>query len=378
MRVALVNHRSAAYGAQLRLLDLAELLPEHGVELTLVAPAGPFADRWRRRGLPWVDVDLPAQGGVRTPSGGRPGPAALTREMLASLRGARRLVPVLRRFDAAHSLHPFAHVPVVLAARLARRPAVVEVVDIVSPGLGRSVLGVALRLAAAGIANSEATAAAAGSRARLRVIHPGVDLVRFRPGPADRAVRSSLGARPGVPLVGIVGRVNPVKGIETVVQAVALLGEPDRRPRLVVVGDAGVGGDRYQEALAAEAAAVLGDGVTFAGRRDDVPEVIRALDVLVNASRAEPFGRSVLEAQASGVAVVGASGGGIPEFVQDGGTGLLVPPGDAVALAEAIERLLGDPALRAALGRAGRRQAEARFDIRDRPGLLAEVYRSVR
>ncbi|CAN5621187.1 hypothetical protein BH18ACT1_BH18ACT1_02380 [soil metagenome] len=106
-----------------------------------------------------------------------------------------------------------------------------------------------------------------------------------------------------------------------------------------------------------------------------MPEVLRALDVLVNASRAEPFGRSVLEAQASGVPVVATDAGGIPEFVSDGVTGLLVPPGDEPALAAAIDRLLEDEELRARLAAAGRAQAEERFALETRYDLVAGVFR---
>ncbi len=85
----------------------------------------------------------------------------------------------------------------------------------------------------------------------------------------------------------------------------------------------------------------------FVGRTNDVPDTLRALDVLVNTSVAEPFGLSVLEAQASGVAVVGTRAGGIPDFVFDGDNGLLVPSGDADALAKALDRLVTDPEWRA-------------------------------
>ena len=78
---------------------------------------------------------------------------------------------------------------------------------------------------------------------------------------------------------------------------------------------------------AAEATTLLGDRARFVGPVDDVPGVLRSLDVLVNASASEPFGLSVLEAQASGVPVIGTDAGGIPEFVTDGETGLLVAPG---------------------------------------------------
>ncbi len=103
--------------------------------------------------------------------------------------------------------------------------------------------------------------------------------------------------------------------------------------RLVVVGDVGVRTSDYAHQLESRAADLLGSRVRFVGRRDDIPDVLRALDILVNASSAEPFGRSVLEAQATGLSVIGTRDGGIPEFVADGETGLLVEPGDVVGLA---------------------------------------------
>jgi glycosyltransferase involved in cell wall biosynthesis len=109
----------------------------------------------------------------------------------------------------------------------------------------------------------------------------------------------------------------------------------------------------------------------------EVPEVLRSLDVLVNASAAEPFGLSVLEAQASGVPVVASSSGGIPDFVTNGDNGLMVPPGEPEELARALERLLGDADLRRRLGRRGRETAEAGHGLIRRAGVLAEIYRAV-
>ena len=108
-----------------------------------------------------------------------------------------------------------------------------------------------------------------------------------------------------------------------------------------------------------------------------MPEVLRALDVLASASWAEPFGQALLEAQASGVPVVGTRSGGVPEFVEDGVTGLLVPPQDPAALAAALQRLLGDAGFRERLARAGRASAEERFGLAERYDAVADVYAGV-
>ncbi len=122
---------------------------------------------------------------------------------------------------------------------------------------------------------------------------------------------------------------------------------------------------------------MLGTRVTFAGRRADVPAVMRCLDVLVNASDAEPFGRSVLEAQATGTAVIGTTAGGIPEFVANEMTGLLVPASSPEALRSALQRILGDDELRLRLADAGRTQAVSSFDVVTRYDAMAEVYRGL-
>lgn len=379
LSVLVVSHGSTVWGAQLRLLDVAPQLRPRGVELTMAAPEGPLADAWRRTGLPFVPLQLPEHRGLRDEAtGARPSPPQLAREVAVQVESARRLVPLVRRHHVTHSFKLAAHVETALAGRMARRPVVLELVDIVAPGLGRRVLQGAARLAAVTVANSEATAAALGPvRDRAEVIHPGVDLQRFSPGPADPAVRAELGGIPGVPLVGIIGRIDPEKGVDVLATAMATAAGPAGDARLVVVGDAGTGPQSYADEVRRRATEQLGDRVRFAGRRSDMPEVVRSLDVLVNGSQAEPFGRSVLEAQASGVAVIGTRSGGIPEFVQDGVTGLLVPPGDPASLAAALDRLLADDELRAHLAAAGREQAERRFDITHRFDRLAELYRSL-
>jgi glycosyltransferase involved in cell wall biosynthesis len=143
-----------------------------------------------------------------------------------------------------------------------------------------------------------------------------------------------------------------------------------------VVGSGGLAPDGYPERVRAEAERTLGERVRFVGRTGDVPGTLRALDVLVNASVAEPFGLSVLEAQASEVAVIGTRAGGIPDFVFDGDNGLLVPPRDPDALAKALDRLITDDDLRARLARRGRDTARGR-GIEARADVAAEMYRHV-
>jgi glycosyltransferase involved in cell wall biosynthesis len=125
--------------------------------------------------------------------------------------------------------------------------------------------------------------------------------------------------------------------------------------RAAIVGDG-------PERAALEAAAATAQ-VELLGERGDVPEQLAASDVFVLSSRSEGMPMSILEAMAAGLPVVASAVGGIPEIVRDGETGLLVPPGDADALAAALGRLLDDDGLRRRLGAAGRERALDEFDV---------------
>jgi glycosyltransferase involved in cell wall biosynthesis len=130
----------------------------------------------------------------------------------------------------------------------------------------------------------------------------------------------------------------------------------------LIVGDSV--SQAYRDGLEAYAAALgLGQRVVFTGFRRDVPALLSAVSVSVLPSLSEGLSNVVLEAMAAGVPVVATSVGGTPEIVDDGVTGLLVPPRDAGALADAISSLLTDPARRQTIGEAGRRRVEERFSL---------------
>lgn len=164
-----------------------------------------------------------------------------------------------------------------------------------------------------------------------------------------------------------VGRLKYPKDAGTLVEAAALL--EDRDFELVIVGDG-------PERPALEAAA-RDDRIRFAGARDDVPDLLAASAVFVLSSRSEGLPISVLEAMAAGLPVVASDVGGLREQVVHDETGLLVPPADARALADALARLVDDPALRRRLGDAGRARAEELFDLPRFRAAHLELYRSL-
>ncbi len=189
-----------------------------------------------------------------------------------------------------------------------------------------------------------------GAPERFTVIHSGVDLDRFRPGQgAGEHARRKLGLAPGVPLIGCVARLVPVKGVQYLLEAMPAVRAAVPGATAVFVGDGPL-----RPALEARAAARgLQSGAVFLGLRDDVAELLAAFDVVVLPSLNEGMGRAAVEALAAGRPVVASRISGIQDVVADGETGLLVPPQDPAALAAALIRCLRDPALRARFGQRG-------------------------
>lgn len=375
----LVSPPAPVWGAQIYLLNQVHSLRERGVALTLGTTGdSPFATQWRARGLPIVDLGLRDHAGLRVEgSMRRPGPVTLSRMAGAVLDNARRLSGVARRYDMLYSFSLPTHLESALAGRLVGTPVALDLVDIVRPGVGQRILRTAARLATVTVANSTATASVLGSAGPVRIIHPGIDLGRFHPGEVSAALREELVGDATCPLVGVVGRLDEGKGIHVLVDAMAQLGPEASSARLVVVGDKGTDTTDYADRLRRDAAAVLGDRVHFVGRRDDIPEIMRSLDLLVVAAAAEPFGLTALEAQASRTPVVGTDAGGLPEFVEHEVSGLLVPPLQAEPMARAIERMLTDRELRERVVDEAERRANPARGLEAQYDELAGMYRDV-
>ncbi len=186
--------------------------------------------------------------------------------------------------------------------------------------------------------------------ALVSCIPTGVDVERFQPG-IRGTLHEELRLPPDLPLVGLIAVIRSWKGHAVFVEAASLLRGRGLRAHFVVVGD-GPGRDELRRRVAE---AGLQDSFSLLGHRTDVPQIMASLAAFALPSLAhEGIPQAVLQAQAAGVPVVGTKVGGIPEVVAHEKTGLLVEPGDAVELADAIGRLLAEPQLRQSLCRAGR------------------------
>ena len=207
---------------------------------------------------------------------------------------------------------------------------------------------------------------------KVAVIPLGLDLTPFL-GAVPGRLRAELDIGPDVPIVALVARLVPIKGVDLFLGAAARVLRFGRTAVFVVVGD---GEERTR--LEAEARARgLTTSVRFLGWRADLPKIYADADIVALTSHNEGTPVSLIEALAAGRAVVGTSVGGVPDLLDGATRGLLVPPGDEEALARAIVRLLDTPSLRASLGRAGRGYVFPELDIATLIGRMDNLYRGL-
>jgi glycosyltransferase involved in cell wall biosynthesis len=214
---------------------------------------------------------------------------------------------------------------------------------------------------------------------RVVTFFDAVDLRRFTISPGQRqAARSMFGVPGQTVVIGFVGRMSPGKGHEDLLQAARLLRDRGSNSRFLVVGDASHGEEEYAHTIRMLACTLeVDDRVTFAGYRADIPSLMAAFDILAFPSLAESFGVVLIEAMAMGLPVVSTNTDGVVDIVADGVSGIMVPRQDARALADGLERLIGDPDLRVRMGRAGRARVEEFFDREEQITRLEQLYREL-
>lgn len=212
---------------------------------------------------------------------------------------------------------------------------------------------------------------------RVVVVHPGVDTQRFHPAsdqptPLDPClgVPTTLETLTRPTLV-VAARLEPLKGVDLAIRALAELPEP--RPVLRVAGGVTSDDDYLEELLDLARTCQVASDVHFLGplSRCDLADLMRTATLVLVPSHSETYGLVALEASASGVPVVASTAGGLVEAVRDGVTGVLVPSRDPQRWAQAIADLLADPPLRERLGAAGRTDALSRTWEREARGVLA-------
>jgi glycosyltransferase involved in cell wall biosynthesis len=199
-------------------------------------------------------------------------------------------------------------------------------------------------------------------RRRAAVVHNAVVLDDYAPLGGRAGVRAELGLAEDAIVLGVIGRISLEKGCLEMIDALARLAPRHPRVRLVFIGE----GPLAAAVAARSEAAGVSDRVVFAGHRSPVRPCYEGLDLLVSPSRTEGISNVILEALTMGLPVVATRVGGTPEILEDGDSGLLVPASNPAALADAIERVVGDTALAGRLATGGRARVEAEFSFEAR------------
>jgi glycosyltransferase involved in cell wall biosynthesis len=391
IRVLFFDHTAAQSGAEIAMLNLVRHLDSRKVTPVVVFGAyGPVVEQMHR----FADTQvLPMPVAVAGAKKDSLGIASLFR-LRAALGGIAyiwRLARFIRRneVDVVHTNSLKADVIGGIAGRLARRPVIWHVRDRIDedylPGsvvrifrlLSRWVPQLVITNSAATLqslypgAPPDNSFPSSGKPAgRTVVVHDGTPW----PFPAQRTSASDGGVR-----IGLIGRISPWKGQHIFLQAAALVRQNFPDARFFIVGSALFGEAEYDRKVRALTESLgISDRVTFTGFRKDVPNVIADMDLIVHASTTgEPFGQVIIEGMAAGKPVIATDGGGVPEIVEDGKTGILVPMGDVQAMADAIARLLADPALAADMGARGRERVRDHFTIERKARKVEAVYQGM-
>ena len=208
---------------------------------------------------------------------------------------------------------------------------------------------------------------------RIAVIHSAVDLGRFLVLPERDKSRESLGYAPSDFVVGAIGHLAEHKGHAVLLEAARLLAPEHPSLRFLFVGR----GEQEEDLVRRIRTFGLGSTVRLAGFAEEVAEVLSALDALAFPSLSGEGSPAVLkEAMACGIPIIASRTSGVEEVVRDGTEGILVPPGDAAALAKAILRIASERAMRIEFGRHGRERARE-FGAESMVAATESVYRDV-
>jgi glycosyltransferase involved in cell wall biosynthesis len=377
-KVAYLDQTAQLGGAEIALLNLLQTMDRSRWNpIALLGSSGPLCDQLVHEGIA-VRTLLLSPGLASVRQSAFDTTAMLNPvHLLSGLSYSVRLAATLRRLHIGLLHLNSLKVGFLggLAGRLARIPTVWQVHSVMAEPIMSRQAAQMVRVFArwvpnAIVCNSRATAFAIGQLSTKVVVIP-------------CGVRSeSLAPRPhsnGLPRVGMVARFAPIKGQHVFLDAAERLATNPSSPHFVVAGKALFGEDGYETTIRKRAGCgTLAGRVDFPGFVANVPALLHTLDVVVHPSvEPEGFGQIVAEAMMAGKPIVASSAGGTAELLEDGVTGRLVPPGDAAALAAAIDELLGNPAKAAEMGMRAREVALDKYDISKTTRAIEDVYEKV-
>ncbi|WKZ32181.1 MAG: glycosyltransferase family 4 protein [Thermodesulfobacteriota bacterium] len=380
IKILFISHSSAFYGAEQSMFFLLRHMDRGVFEPVVVLPGGKGAlvDKLDGLGLKKIVLEAPTSW-IRPAA-----PLEAAAGLVSELKLVGPLVNLIRdeSIDIVYT-NTMTRISGAIAARLAGKPHVWHIREVLkdhplrSPFSIDATFGIVECLSDRLITNSKSVAAQFPSapEGKVSVVYNAVDTGAFVSAKPAGKLRNELGIGQDCPLVGIIGTIHRHKNHEDLLNAFAHLKKDESKAKLLIIGQP----DREYKPVLLELIErhSLGDSVKFVDFRNDMPEVFSELDIIVVASLGEPFGRTTIEAMAAGKPVVATNTGASPEIVVDGVTGLLVPVRAPDRMAEAIMRILGDPALAERMGAAGRERVLNVFTKENYISGIESVFREV-
>ncbi len=380
-RILYIDHTAKLGGGEIALLHLVQHLDRtRFVPVVVLGEDGPLRAKLEEFGIETHILPLSSEVTETRKDGLGLSTLLRLRDVAAAGKYALALRAFIRAQTAAvvHTNSLKSDILGGLAARLAGVPLLWHVRDRIDsdylPGPVAAVFRRMCRwLPARVVANSHSTLETitlGESLPRMGVVHDGVLLHPLFPHPAPRT------SAPHAPTIGLVGRIARWKGQHVFLNAAALVHTQFPEARFQIIGAPLFAEQAYEEEIQALTRTLGLEGcVEFLGFRTDVAALIDGLTILAHASiTAEPFGLVIAEGMAAGKPVVATNGGGAREIVADGETGLLVPMGDAEAMAAALGQLLEDPEEARRMGERGRERIAAQFSIERTARGMEAVY----
>lgn len=400
LRVLLAHQTGAMGGGAISMFQVAEALQQSSdfSPYMLFSAEGRASERARLKGFPaFVYPTANFLYFAHVPFR----PQVLLRfflDILPALRHVGRLIEE-QRIDLVY-INSSSGFGVALAAWLHRVPIIWHVREVLcnSSVLGRIMICTISRLAKIVVANSDYTASAFGDLEKIKRVYNAVDLAEFSHAVEyGERFRQELGIAPSTPLIGLVSVVSRAKGHEVVLEAFPRVLARIPPTLCLIVGDSTTPAG-YENSWRAKLRRLVGqefttlngfkgkvaqlgleDHLRFVGWRSDIAAVMGALDILVFPSiYSEGFGRPLVEAGAAGKPVIASDIGPAREIVVHGGTGLLVPPADSGALADAVITLLTDKEWAEIMGKAGQQRAGELFALSEYLQSMLQIFRDAR
>lgn len=366
-KILYINGTAHIGGAEVSLLALLKKIDKKRFMPLVCLPSKGFLfDKLRALG---IDVRILALGEFSRQHG------------VSFLFSVLKLAALFRKekIDLVHANSIYISEQSLFAARLAGVPCICHVRDL-APVLGAGkIRSIAFRKMNKFIAISEAvkkdlTRELHIPESKIIRIYNGVDIGEFSPRLSGESFRSEFGLK-REKLVGMIARFSPEKRQETFLKAAAEVSKAHKDVSFVIVGDAKLGSENYREEMITLSNKLgLQNKTVFTGFRDDLPQVLSALDMLVVPSLAEPFGRVIIEAFACGVPVIAANSGAAGELLTDK-YGILFAPDNVKELAGQIERLLRNNLEAQSLAKTAREVVEKNFNIENHVYAIEKLYR---